>query len=96
MDNNTDTATRVLTMGDACTLADIIRAAQGGKRVRWLVDSGDVMEGVARSIGDTDGTFLRAGQDVRDGYLRISATFEHYLPVAEVIAKCQAGEFAID
>ena len=59
-----------------------------GKRVRWLDDeSGDVLEGVARHIViSPDGAgFLSADDDIRDGYLRISGTFEHFIPVPDVL-----------
>lgn len=84
-----------LSIADVVALDRIVRACSH-KRVRWLTERGDLLDGVARSIGDQNGNFLQRGEDVRDGYLRISGTFEHFLPVKRVMEMLGAGEFAVD
>lgn len=71
---------------DAVSLGYVLGSM--GKRVRWLRDpDSGVLEGVARHIvksPDNPG-FLTDEDDVRDGYVRISATFEHFIPVREAM-----------
>lgn len=76
----------ILTIRDAVDLAAVIGACQHGSKVRWLTESGDVMEGVARSIGNDSGGFLLPDQDVREAYLRISAGMEIFWPMSKVLA----------
>lgn len=70
-----------------------------GKRVRYLPHpDSDVMEGVARHIvvsPDNPG-FLQGDVDVREGYLRISGTFEHFIPVREVMGLIENQVYRID
>ena len=87
---------KVLTLADVMALHTIVTATITGAKVRWLTESGDVLEGVARSIGHEDSTFLRAGEDVRDGFLRVTVTMDYFLPVRDVMAMVKRGEFALD
>ena len=83
-----------LTVRDALDIAAICEAAIHNQRVAWLYGShGDVMHGIARSIGDQNGNLAGRDDDIRDCYLRVSATFEHFLPVGEVMAMIRTGEF---
>jgi hypothetical protein len=84
-----------LTISDTVALSTIIEAAVHGSKVRWLNPAGDVMEGVARSIGDEKGNFAGPKDDIRDCFLRISAMFEYFLPVSDLIPMVQAGTFVV-
>jgi hypothetical protein len=87
-----------LTMHDLIALETIGSVASASSRVRWLLDSGDIAEGTARSIGDERGNFLRSDEDIRDGYLRITSVqgFDYFLPVTDLMKMVHAGEFARD
>ena len=78
-----------LTLGNACLLADIVRAAQGGQNVKWLNESDDVVEGVARSIGNDSGGFLGRDEDVRGAFLRITllSGMEYFMPISDVMER---------
>jgi len=82
-----------LTVRDAVDLAAICDAAIHGRRVAWLNDRGDIVDGIARCIGDERGNLAGSTDDVRDCYLRVSATFEHFLPMCEVLAQIRSGAF---
>jgi hypothetical protein len=84
-----------LTMRDLTLLRRVVEIAERGSRVHWLIED-RIAEGVARSVGDDRGNFLRQDDDVRDGYLRISGTMEHFIPVTRVMDLIAAGEFAED
>jgi hypothetical protein len=85
--------TRILTIQDTTALAEIIGWCQRTDRLMWLDDRGDVAYGTARSIGDANGNFLAAGEDVRDAYVRITTAmgFEWFVLVAEVMVRQQEG-----
>jgi len=91
-------AVRVLSLNDLVLLGEIARAAAGCRRVRRLIDGDRLVEGTARSIGDERGNFLASGEDVRDGYLRVTLTsgLEAFWPVMDLVAAMNAGELAID
>lgn len=86
---------QILNMTDACSLADIIRMAQGNKHVARLMDNGDVVTGEARSIGTETGMFATATDDVRDMFLRVTtdAGWEAFWSVRELLPQARAGEF---
>lgn len=85
-----------LTGRDAITLGQIVSACQRNQRVEWLVHGGpNTMDGVARAITDENGNFLPLDVDVRDGFVWISATFEHFLPVRDVMRMVRHGEMAL-
>jgi hypothetical protein len=87
---------RVLTVADALAIGTMLDAAHKARRVSWDVD-GHVISGVARHIVE-GGNFhlLRGDEDVRDGYLRVSSTFEHLLPVPDVLEKIKTGLFVVE
>jgi hypothetical protein len=86
-----------LTFRQMSELQALMPAVQGCRPVRWLVDDTNVLcEGTARAITHIGGGFLNADEDIRDGFVWISGTMEHWLPVREVMAKISKGEFAID
>lgn len=84
-----------LTVRDAVALGSICDAAIHGRKVSWLLSNSEVLTGVARSIGDERGNFAREDEDIRDCYLRVSATFEHFLPVSEVLIMYRDGTFIV-
>lgn len=88
----------VLTVSDVVALGAIVNAAHTTAKVARLVENNDVLYGHARSIGDERGAFIRATEDVRGVFLRVTLTsgFEAFWPVREVVAAYKAGEFFID
>ncbi len=77
---------RTLTEWEAVSIGQVSLACRDGARVRWLTESGDIVEGVARHITRNDtGTLLTGEDDVRDGFLRVSATMEWFLPMSQVL-----------
>lgn len=85
----------LLTIDDLHALSEITDACTHGYRVARLMESGEVLEGVARSIGDERGNFIRRDEDVRDGYLRVSSMFEHFWPIRELIPLVKRSEFVV-
>ena len=80
----------ILTVGQAVVIGQILDACQRQVPVTWLTDSGDIMSGTIRSLD------VKRGQDVREARVRVSATFEHWFDMADVMRKVEAGEFALD
>jgi hypothetical protein len=88
-----------LSGSDVLVLADIVNACIEGKLVHWLADgSADIRKGVARHIvRDTEHfAFLVPGDDIRDGWLRITSGWDVLLPVTEVMAKMRDGSLAFE
>jgi hypothetical protein len=88
----------VLSIHDAHAIGRIIEACWSGRKVsRLMEESGDIIEGVARSIGDDRGNFLASGEDVREGKLRVTTTmgWEVFWPMRELIADHQQATFII-
>lgn len=83
-----------VTLRDVQELATVLEFCQHNRPVRWLTDSGNILDGVARSVGDEKGYFLRNDDDIRDAYVRISGTFEYFLPIRDVCELIRRGEFA--
>lgn len=83
---------RPLTLATATDLAAIIGWAQRCARITWAVngDPERLRTGVARCIGDENGN-LTFDQDVRDLYLKVSGTYEHFLPISDVLVQLRAG-----
>lgn len=94
----TELHARPLTEQVALGLAEIIQAARRGAKVRWLTEGNHVREGVARHIVTNSRTAAFPGptDDIRRCYLRISGTFESFLPIPEVLTKAAAGELSFD
>jgi hypothetical protein len=85
-----------LSIPEVLALAKIIDAAEHGAYVRRLVDD-RLVEGVARCItGQPGGGFLHADQDIRDGFLHVSALGEFWWPIGELVESIGVGEFAVD
>src|SRR4051812_44786625 len=99
---NTDT----LTISFAVHLGMLLDACSRNAPCTWLprcpdgelVGDGKTISGTLRRIcGDDQGRgFIGSEMDVRDGYVWISATFEHFLPVRQVVDAINDGTFALD
>jgi hypothetical protein len=85
-------------VADTLAVAEIINGCKESARVSWLVNGGpDVLSGVMRSVGDEQGRFLGDHEDVLgpNVYVRITATFEHFLPIQDVVDMLRNGTMAI-
>lgn len=91
------TTTNTLNLRDATGLAVVLDAVKRGARVEWLDENDNVRDGVARHLVKDPETayFLCDTDDVRDAYLRISSTLEHFLPVRDVLVLVSEGKFAV-
>lgn len=76
-----------LTISQARLLSELLTACRISARVKWAVggDSDRIVDGVARHIVDEHHNFINNDRDVRDGFVWISGTFEHFLPVRDVL-----------
>ena len=84
------------TLRDLVIYGGINDACANHYKVRWAVGTADVIaEGVARNITTKEGNALH-NADVREGYLWISGTMEHFIPMAEVVDLYTKGLFVID
>lgn len=81
-----------LTIATATALGTVLSWAQRNARITWAVDydTERLITGVARSVGDENGNFA-FDRDVRDMYLRVSSTFEYFLPIPEVLDMHREG-----
>lgn len=92
-------AQHTLTVADAVALSTVVGAAQRNAYVgRLMPKTGDVVHGTARSIGTAYGVFAGPNDDVRDMYLRVTASagWEVFWPVSDLIAEVSAHTFVID
>lgn len=84
-----------LTIPTIVHLARLIDAR--GKSARYLRDpeSDTVLHVVIREVGPFDGETNTGAQDVRDQFVRLSGTMEHWIPVSEAVAALAGGRLAI-
>lgn len=84
-----------ITLADAVSIGEIVRMAQGCKKVARATGDGDVLYGTARSIGAPNGTFLKARENILDAYLRVtlSSGLEAFWPVRLLMPLVSSGEF---
>lgn len=80
-----------LTITRARTLGAIIEATHAGQRITWMpngdLDAERPIEGTLRTFSEQDGpgrSSTWAAGDVRDKYVHISATFEHWIKVDDL------------
>lgn len=85
----------ILTANIATSLARIIEAAIRKSKVARVDEDGNVAVGIARSIGDDRGYFLKNTEDIRDAYLRVTllSGFEAFWPIRELVPEEQTGLF---
>ncbi|BBX30479.1 hypothetical protein B7435_16740 [Mycolicibacterium peregrinum] len=96
----TNTIPAPMTHGEVLLSARVLDGATRGLKIRWMQDiddpaaiapvpsrGGNVMHGVLRRVVDAPGSVLdaRPGTDIRDQFVHVSATFEHWLPVSAVM-----------
>lgn len=80
-----------LTIARARTLGAIIEATDAGQRITWMpngdLDAERPLKGVLRTFSDQDGPGHHSSWtsgDIRDKYVHISATFEHWIKVDDL------------
>lgn len=93
-------ADRILTLGTADRLGQLINAVCEGRKATWAID-GDVtrlMTGVLRHfvVSPDNFAFFSPRDDVRDAYVRISAGMEWTLPVSAVLDLMDQSLFIIE
>lgn len=93
------TTTPTMTHSDILFASRLIDGCRHGLRCEWAVN-GDVRRvnsGVLRAITDEaeTGNYGRPDRDIRKQWVRISGTFENWLPVSEVIDLMRDGLFII-
>jgi hypothetical protein len=86
-----------LTANDVIYMAEVINHMFATGRVRVLLDSGDILEGLLRHFCGKD-LGPRVGEDVRGWYVRITTVggLETALPLTELADKRQVGACALD
>lgn len=92
MDSNTEVALR-----DVSDMALLIHAVRAGGRIRMETPTGGVFEGVLRHFTDYEGDAAYADQyggDLRDKWVRVSSTLEHWFSVRELIDGMRKGTVA--
>lgn len=95
----TTTTTVPMTHAEIRFAAELLDGCRHGRRVQWAVN-GDVTmicDGVLRHITDErdTGNHARPDRDIREQWVRISGTFEYWLPVTEVIELMRDQLFVI-
>jgi hypothetical protein len=96
---STITAAQPLNPTDLLALADVVNHMFAHGKVRLLLESGNILEGTLRHFcGQDVSEPRREGDDVRDWYVRITSVtgMEYSVPLAELAAKHQRGECALD
>jgi hypothetical protein len=90
-----------LTTNDVMALGEIVEAAVRGAKVARVMPeghyaAGDIIHGIARSIGDSNGFFLTNADDIRDGFLRVTTRggTEVFWPVRDLMEENKQGAFA--
>lgn len=84
-----------LTEPDVRKLHTILEAATNHSTITWETESGSVLRGVARRVDRYDGETYSGGDDIRDQFLHVSSTMEHWFPIHQVLAKVADGSMAI-
>lgn len=84
-----------LTIADAVKLAAVVDLCQRGARVARVDEEGDIHYGIARSIGNESGGFLRTDADVTGAFVRVTlrSGFEAFWPIAEIMRDYGNGTF---
>jgi len=83
-----------LDVGTVLDLAKVLDWCIGTKRISWLHPEHNVLRtGTARNVGDDNANMLAPGEDLRDGFFRITTTdgFEVFMPIAEVLPMVRSG-----
>ena len=90
--------TAALTLQDVTRLATILEWCQHNTHVRWLLPNGNVIGGTVRSVGYENGNFLRADDDVRGAFVRVTCDtgLERAMSVVGLVALLRRNEIAAD
>lgn len=88
-----------LTVPVALRLGDLLNWVAQGARVHYTTDEGaTILTGTLRHVvrSAENYTFLAAGEDVRDGYVRITLAsgLDTAMPVMQIIDLMEQGAFA--
>ena len=91
---------KTLTANDYLAIAEVIKAARIGSKVRWVQDNqfDSIASGTARSIGDEHANFWTTDQDISEVFLRVTSTmgFEYFIPVLDVVEKYLTGSLSFE
>jgi len=89
-----------LTQSEIVQAASLIQGCLSTQRVKWAVngDAESVLTGRLRYIERTNQATgeQAASDDIRDQFVRITATFEHWLRVGDVLKMMSDGLFYIE
>jgi len=82
-----------LDVGTVLDLAKVLDWCIGTKRVSWLDPHNRLLTGTARNVGDSNANSLPPGEDLRDGFFRITTTngFEVFMPISDVLPMVRSG-----
>lgn len=89
---------RTLTLADLRALVEITRAvdSRNHSKILWASASGYPVTAVVRNFTDEDGNYLRNDDDVlAEGYVWLSGTVEHFLPVWDAIDEVREGRWHV-
>ena len=95
----TNPASTPLTHGQIVMAYRLIQGCQAGWPVIWSSDQGEsVLKGTLRAItpAQNDPCFASPSEDIRTQWVRISSTFEHWLPVSQVLELMRDNLFVIN
>ena len=84
-----------VTIAEVRLLGALAEAVRNGGRIRILDEDYNVFTGVLRHFTEADGQAAHAdwlGGDIRDKFVRVSATFEHWFPVSQLIDGMREGK----
>lgn len=90
-------------LADYHRVSPICEAAVHNSKVRRLIPDGEngeglIVSGIARSIGDQNGNFTHAPEDVRDCYLRVTTDkgWEVFWSVRTLMDQVAESTFVVD
>lgn len=87
------------TLQEVLQLAPLVDAVQRNAKVTVAIDGdvGRLLEGTLRAFTpEGSGAFWRNDEDLWEAYVRVSATFEHWFTVKELVAGVRDGTVALD
>lgn len=92
------TDTRVLTVAQLTRLGMIAEAVEQGRRIARLLPDGEIEWGIARAFTHDGGGFLSGADDVRDGFIWVSAgnrLSERWWSVSDLLLAFDRGEVSL-
>ena len=82
----------IVTIADANTLADLIRAIQAGSAFDWYqwgTDTDKPTRRTLRALTDEHGNFLLSGSDVMSTHVWSSGIMEWFTPIRDILRAMQ-------